>query len=66
MADRGERNHRRIDQEEWDEDNIHRLQISDRMLQELNDEGETTSAGTSIFGPELLIIELIEHGEIND
>jgi len=41
--------HDRVD--DWPDDEIHRIQISPRMLQELFTFGRTTSAGSSALGP---------------
>jgi hypothetical protein len=49
--------HDRVD--DWPDDEIHRIQISPRMLQELFTFGRTTSAGSSALGPELVVFDYV-------
>jgi hypothetical protein len=49
--------HNRVD--DWPDDEIHRIQISPRMLQELFTFGRTTSAGSSALGPELVVFDYV-------
>lgn len=41
----------------WDDDETHYVRVSRRMLEEFLKYGQTTTAGTSLVGPELLVLE---------
>lgn len=43
----------------WDDAKIHRVRVSPRMLDELLCYGQTTTAGTSLVGPELLVLDYL-------
>lgn len=49
--------------EKWPDDQIHRVRVSERMLEELFAYGMTTTAGTSLVGPELLVLETVHDAE---
>lgn len=45
--------------EEWGEDKVHRVRVSPRMLRELQEDGITSTAGSSLVGPHLLVLETV-------
>lgn len=47
--------HDRLDN--WDAEDVHRVEVSPRMLTELLAFGLTTSAGSSALGPELVVLD---------
>lgn len=49
--------------EEWSEHQVHRVRVSERMLEELFAYGMTTTAGSSLVGPELLVLETVRDAE---
>lgn len=56
----------RIESEGWDDDEVVELRISKRMLDELIEHGETSSAGTRLVGLNLLRIEVVHYEGIDD
>jgi len=48
---------------EWPDDEVHRVRVSERMLDELLTYGMTTTAGSSLVGPELLVLETVHDAE---
>jgi hypothetical protein len=47
----------------WADDEIHRVRVSERMLEELLVYGITTTSGSSLVGPELLVLETVHDAE---
>jgi len=47
----------------WEDRDTHRVRVSERMLTELLAYGMTTTAGSSLVGPELLVLETVRDAE---